>query len=205
MALGARGAAALQSAFISDTVRKARKLSSLADCFLFVTGGSDLFPSLAECRLVRQQGRDLGARLSRAFARLFRNHRAAVIIGTDSPELSSRLLRQAMRELETSDAVLGSCPDGGFYLIGLRRSPRARWKGLFHSIRWGTSRAFRDMARNLSERGLITADLEPLLDVDRPADLVLLREKLQRRRSLRRLAPATWRLISGKQKAETPS
>lgn len=196
MALGARGAAALQSAFISDTVRKARELSSQADCFLFITGRSDLFPSLPEWRRLRQQGRDLGARVGRAFVRLFAHHRFAVIIGTDSPELSPLLLRRAMRELETSDAILGPCPDGGFYLIGLRRLPRARRKGLFHGIRWGTSRAFRDMLRKLSERSLMTAVLEPLPDVDRPADLMLLRKKLKRHLALRRLAPATWRFIS---------
>jgi len=59
------------------------------------------------------------------------------------------------------------------------------------------------MARNLSESGLITAVLEPLPDVDRPADFMLLRKKLKRHLALRRLAPATWRLISGKQKAES--
>jgi len=202
-ALGARGAAALQSAFISDTVRKARELSSQADCFLFLTDRSYLLPLPPEFHRLLQQGRDLGARLSRAFERLLANHRFAVIIGTDSPELSPLLLLRAMHELESSDAVLGPCPDGGFYLIGLRRAPRARRKGLFHSVRWGTSRAFRDMARNLSESGLITAVLEPLPDVDRPADFMLLRKKLKRHLALRRLAPATWRLISGKQKAES--
>jgi hypothetical protein len=59
------------------------------------------------------------------------------------------------------------------------------------------------MLRNLTERGLITAVLEPLPDVDRPADLTSLRKKLERHRALRRLAPAAWRLISGKQKAES--
>ena len=137
--LGARGAAALQSALISDTIQKVRELSWRVDCYLFLAGRSALFCPPSHWRRAYQKGRSVGARLARAFGRLLANYQAVVIVGTDSPELSIRLLRQAWRELRTSDAVLGPCPDGGFFLIGLRRSPKVKPDRLFNAVHWGTS------------------------------------------------------------------
>ena len=133
--LGPRGAAELQSALILDTTRKVSKLARSAARWLFLAGGA--FPDFPDRNLwtvVQQRGRDLGERVERAFRQVLRGHRAAVIVGTDSPLLSPRLMRLALAELRVCDAVLGPCPDGGFYLVGLRRIV----PGLFRGVRWST-------------------------------------------------------------------
>jgi glycosyltransferase A (GT-A) superfamily protein (DUF2064 family) len=115
-----------------------------------------------------------------------------VIIGTDSPQLAPSLLRLALEELRTTDSVLGPCPDGGYYLIGLRKTCR----GLFSGLRLGTEFAFGDTLDSLIGHGLSCSVLEPCPDVDWPEDLVALKKSLAIDPSARRLAPQTWRFLS---------
>jgi uncharacterized protein len=193
--LGARDAAAVQSAFIADTIRKAASLSFAIERYLFLDRRENSIPVPPTWHRAYQNGRTLGSRLSRAFRGLFARYERVLIIGTDSPELKPQHLRQALNGLKTSDAVLGPCPDGGFYLIGLRHSRRAKLKSLFSRVRWGTFHAFQDMKRNLTESDLVTAVLEAVPDIDRPADLKRLVQRLKHNLNARRLAPATWRFI----------
>ena len=193
--LGPQGAADFQAALLTDTIHKVETLSKIAARWLFRTGGA--FPARHLPRgwnIVRQQGRDLGERLERAFRRLLAAHSAAVVIGTDSPLLPARVVREALSELRACDAVLGPCPDGGFYLIGLRCLPR----GLFRGVRWSSRFAFRDVLGSLSSHGLIASVLSPLADVDRLADLLGLAQQFFYVPAPRRRAPATWGFVKGR-------
>lgn len=190
--LGPKGAAELQAALISDAIRKVSRLAPKVTLYFFLSGRH--FPasrSISPFRLAWQQGADLGERLEKAFGRLLKRHRRAVVIGTDSPTMPLRTLRQALRELKLCDGVLGPCPDGGFYLIGLRRLAGT----LFGGVCWGSAFAFRDTLRNLLRAGLSCSILEPIEDLDRPEDLRLLRRELARSLRAPRLAPATWRFL----------
>jgi len=192
--LGARGAADFQAALITDAVGKVEALSQYAARWLFHTGRTFPTPSgLQTWKLAHQQGRDLGERLDHAFRRLLAAHSAAVVIGTDSPLLPPRMLRQALNELRACDAVLGPCPDGGFYLIGLRCLPQ----DLFRGVRWSSRFAFRDVLGSLGSHGLISSILSPLPDVDRPADLLRLAQQFLGLPAARWLAPATWGFLKG--------
>jgi hypothetical protein len=211
--LGSRGAAEVHAALILDTLRKVRALGGRVARYLFVAGlptpvtpahftlaghGRDPDSSgqaaratgvvAAHFTLARQRGANLGQRLENAFRQLLRRHPCAVVLGTDSPLLPPRILRQALNELRICDAVLGPCPDGGYYLIGLRRPFVG---GIFRRIRWGTASALADTLRNLLRRGYACAILEMCADVDTPADVRRLRRELARNRAARRLAPAT--------------
>ena len=70
--------------------------------------------------------------------------------------------------------VLGPAADGGYYLVGLRRSA---WAGaadeLFHDVPWGTDRVLAATREKIAIRGLQTVFLETLADIDRPEDLAL--------------------------------
>jgi uncharacterized protein len=195
--LGREGAAAFQAALMSDAMRKVASLGGIAR-YLFLANGTlgSTFGGQGQATnhgytLVRQQGTDLGERLQRAFYRMLGRHRRALVIGTDSPQLSPRGLRRALDELRWCDAVLGPCPDGGYYLIGLRRFER----GLLRAVRWGTSFAFQDTLHNLVKCCFSCSVLEPLPDIDRPADLRRLSKSLSLSPQLRRLAPATWSFV----------
>jgi hypothetical protein len=196
--LGPRGAADFQSALILDAARKVDKAARGAARWLFVAGSAIPDPPDRSRWILKQQrGRDLGQRLDRAFRQLLSRHAAAIIIGTDSPLLSPRALRQARSELRVCDAVLGPCPDGGFYLIGLRRTVR----DLFHGVRWSTRLAFRDVLQRLLRHGLACAVLASVPDVDRPHDLRELARVMVCRRAIRSLAMATWRFLKSMEKS----
>ena len=194
--LGPEGAAAFQAALLADALRKVASLSGIARyLFVLADGRLGLAKRIQGNRAyipAGQRGKDLGERLRQAFHRMLRRHWRVLVIGTDSPELSPRVLRQALDELLWCDAVLGPCPDGGYYLIGLRRLR----KGLFHGVRWGTRFAFGDTLRNLIEGHFSCSILEPLLDIDRPGDFYRLSKRMSRSPQLRRLAPATWSFVN---------
>lgn len=150
-----------------------------------------LYPYASKFTLFTQRGANLGARLENAFGQLLSRHTAAIIIGTDSPLVPARTLLVARRELEWCEAVLGPCPDGGYYLIGLRRFA----PGLLRCVRWGSAFAFRDTLERLLRRGFSCAILGLFPDVDRPRDLERLRAEMIKSQSARGLAPATWHFV----------
>ncbi|TAM80936.1 MAG: glycosyltransferase [Acidobacteria bacterium] len=192
-ALGPGGAARFHGALVSDVLAKVAGLKGRAARYLFAAGGDlpeGMVPRAFERR--RQRGRGLGQRLSQAFHELLRGHSRAVIIGTDSPTLAPAMLRLALEELRATDAVLGPCPDGGYYLIGLRRTV----PGLFNGLRLGTEFAFGDTISSLVAHGLSCSVLGPCPDIDRPQDLAALKKFLRKNSAARRLAPCTWQFLS---------
>lgn len=131
--------------------------------------------------VLRAQGQgDLGARMHRALARALRKADAAVLIGCDCPVLRADDLRRAVRELRAgTDAVFAPAADGGYALVGLRRSaPR-----LFSEIEWGSVRVMSATRRRLRELGWSCHELREVWDVDRPEDYA----RLRRARLLARL------------------
>lgn len=190
--LGPLGAAQFHAALVADTLQKLGGQDREVSNYLFLAGKN--FPvnsSASACTLVTQRGRGLGERLDHAFRYLLARHARGVIIGTDSPELPPRFLRQAFDELRVCDSVLGPCPDGGFYLIGLRQFAR----GIFSGIRWSSAHAFRDTERNLLNWGFSCSVLEPCADIDRPSDVKRLIRELKSSPAARRLAPHVWRFL----------
>lgn len=111
---------------------------------------------------------DLGSRMAHAFQVGFdRGVKASVIIGTDCPGLTVELLTEAFQALQQTDLVLGPATDGGYYLIGLRRSAPE----LFESIAWSTDRVFQQTVDIATKLNLSLTCLPMLADVDRPEDL----------------------------------
>ena len=91
------------------------------------------------------------------------------MIGSDSPEISAGIVREAFDRLEDHDAVIGPAHDGGYYLLGFKRSrfvPEA-----FDAIAWSTPQVFRDTMEILRRSGRSCCVLEKLHDVDTLEDL----------------------------------
>ncbi|SFD02949.1 TIGR04282 family arsenosugar biosynthesis glycosyltransferase [Tropicimonas isoalkanivorans] len=109
---------------------------------------------------------DLGARMER----LLRTAPPgpAVIIGADIPDIRRRHIAQAFRLLGRHEAVFGPALDGGFWLIGLKRTASPR-EALLSNVRWSTAHALDD---TLSAVGASrVAFLDCLADVDEARDL----------------------------------
>lgn len=116
----------------------------------------------------RQAPGDLGCRMSSAFAEgLQGGRRRVVLIGSDCPGISAKLLHTAFSHLSHYELVLGPATDGGYYLIGLNEPAPE----LFRDVPWGTADVLAATLLRAARLDLPALLLEPLTDIDRPADL----------------------------------
>jgi hypothetical protein len=74
----------------------------------------------------------------------------AIVVGSDIPGLTPREIAKAFHRLRGADAVLGPAADGGYWLVGLRRSPRMLVP--FCGVRWSSPHALADTLANLEGR-----------------------------------------------------
>lgn len=118
--------------------------------------------------VIPQRGDGLDERLAWAFADAFRlRSEPLVLIGMDTPQVTSALLRCAADALARCDAVFGPAADGGFWLLGLRRPDPRLLLGVPMS-RPDTGEL--QLAR-LVEAGLDVHSLPTLTDVDTADDV----------------------------------
>lgn len=173
--LGPERAAAIQRRLTAHTLAAARQARGRL-AFELVLAGAGLGGAALRrwgagqgCdRAVGQGGGGLGLRLQRQVqGALRRGVRRLVLIGTDLPELRSSDLEQAFIALEQHELVLGPARDGGYWLIGLRRSLPA----LFCGIAWGTDAVLNQTERAAAGQGLVAHRLAWRADLDRPGDL----------------------------------
>ncbi len=98
-----------------------------------------------------------------------------VVIGSDSPTLPLEFVERAFDELESADCVIGPALDGGYYLLGLRRTVPE----LFEGIEWSSSRVLEQTLDAARKQNLRVVQLPPWNDVDEYADLMVLRDQLR--------------------------
>ncbi len=119
-------------------------------------------------RILAQAGEDLGARLEGVFRTLFaRGYDRVAALSTDSPDLPPEVLGEAFRRLGHAPVVVGPCPDGGYYLIGLSQFV----PDLFRDMPWSTDRVVPVTAERAARLGLEVARLPEWHDVDTADDL----------------------------------
>lgn len=87
---------------------------------------------------------DLGVRMNRIMQHLPPG--PVVIIGSDIPDIAPRDIAGAFAECGRSDAVFGPSPDGGYWLVGLKRRPAV--PGIFANVRWSSPSALVDTLTN---------------------------------------------------------
>lgn len=161
--LPAEQASALYGAMLSDVVDKTRTYEHASLWYASTMGPDFGLPTH------RQRGDDLGARMRFTISTLLATHESVLIVGTDAPTLPRRCIDAALRAVEEHDLVLGPSADGGYYLIGARRTPS------FDDVQWSSTTTLRDTVA-ANDRAFL---LEPWYDVDRPDDLRLLATHLR--------------------------
>lgn len=111
---------------------------------------------------------DLGDRMSAAFREAFAaGAKRAVIIGSDCPDVTGRLIDDAFQRLESGiNMVLGPTFDGGYYLLGMDRY----YPSLFENINWSTETVFAETCQKAELMGLSVAQLVRLNDIDTEED-----------------------------------
>ena len=117
-----------------------------------------------------QIGINLGKRLEKAFFDAFEeNFSKVVAIGSDSPDLPADFLKESFVGLDSHDAVIGPCCDGGYYLIGF--SKNSFLPEVFDNISWSSDSVFEQTVCILKRHRRNVCLLPLWHDVDTPADL----------------------------------
>ncbi len=107
---------------------------------------------------------DLGTRMQRIFDTMPPG--PVIIIGTDIPLITGSDIANAFRLLGANDVVFGPAGDGGYWLVGAKRTPRV--PQIFGNVRWSGQHALADTVENC--RGLKVGYAAERFDVDTVAD-----------------------------------
>ncbi len=177
-------AAALHAGLVLDTIERLspRWPDGAPRLELHVAGdpGHPLFRAIGRrgIRVVPQRGADLGERMAAALGDALAHVERAVLVGTDCPDLSPGHVTRALETLASgADVVLVPALDGGYVLVGARRESGSRLPGIFRGVPWGTEGVLAATRDRCAALGLGLAELEPLPDLDRPADLAALGDR----------------------------
>lgn len=115
-----------------------------------------------------QDGETLGDRMFNAFDYGFNlGYEKIILIGSDLPDISPEIVEKGFVELNKNDVVFGPAYDGGYYLIGMKRSQ----KFIFENKPWSKPSLLENTLNQLSEKGVKTALLQTLNDIDTFEDL----------------------------------
>ena len=138
----------------------------------FALGGFELFA---------QRGKNLGERLHNIFLDKFDlGYSAVSIVDSDSPDLPKALMEDSFQLLLTRQAevVFGPCHDGGYYLVGMRRSHPE----LFRNIPWSTDNVLSTSLEKARKLGIHVKLLTLWNDLDTFEDLLAFYNKYKNRR-----------------------
>ena len=91
----------------------------------------------------------------------------ALLIGTDCPQISTAVLREADQALQTHDTAIIPSEDGGYVMIGQRQPDPAAFAGMS----WSHSQVMADTRRRLEAAGKSLWEGATLWDLDEPEDI----------------------------------
>lgn len=164
-------AAALNTCFLRDTtaslLETAEQGTARGIAVYTPVGAEAAYAGIlpAEFELVPQRGDSFGERLTFATLDLFRLGFASVcLIDSDSPTVPPQAFVQAVDLLRQKEdaVVLGPSDDGGYYLIGLKKTHTF----LFEGIDWSTERVLEQTIERARQANLAVHLLPAWYDVD---------------------------------------
>ena len=167
--LGPEGAARLARRLLATALREA--VASGLEVELCGDPDARLWgPTSLGLTLSAQGEGDLGARLTRAAERTIARGENVLLVGADCPALDAARLRAAAAALERYDAVIHPAEDGGYALLGLRRTDPS----LFDRIPWSSPDVGPETCARIGALGWSLNVRDTLRDVDEPGDLAML-------------------------------
>ena len=175
--------AALNICFLRDTTDNIAAVASSGNAAGIVSytpiGDEALFDTLLppDFTLIPQRGDDFGERLlATAQDLLACGYGSVCLIDSDSPTVPAAAFEQAITELAKPGdrIILGPSHDGGYYLIGLKRTHSE----LFANITWSTSTVFAETIAAAQAANLEAVILPLWYDVDDAATLDILTAEL---------------------------
>jgi len=137
------------------------------DKYLYLTKSID--DSLFDTSYVKklQEGSNLGKRMLNSFKELFdSDYKKIVLVGTDIPSLTEKIIKESFEKLNTFDIVIGPSKDGGYYLIGLKKP-----LDLFSGMTWGNKHVLHETIKRIKEYNKSYCLIKELIDIDDEKDL----------------------------------
>jgi hypothetical protein len=154
-----RQAADLAEAALRDTLEVVRRTPA-SRRILALDGDAGRWQH-AGFEIIAQRGSGLDERLSNAFHDV---REPAMLVGMDTPQLTSELLLDGIGALQSraADAVLGPAYDGGYWSVGLRH-----WHAdVFAGVPMSRSDTLAHQRARLDRLGMRVHEQQPLRDVD---------------------------------------
>ncbi len=170
--IGSEKAAAIYERLLRHSLNQARGVKGRIHRYLYIADKNDVllmkkwakggFFCFAQC------SGDLGERIKEAIdSVMYYGAKKVIIIGSDTPGISSSLLEEAFNSLDGCDVVIGPATDGGYYLLGLK-TMRAQ---LFKGINWSTKNVFEQTLKRAKDKRLSVYKTRELSDIDTGDDL----------------------------------
>lgn len=149
-------------------------LAFSGDRLLFYDGSvqNDNF-SDADFLKMSQKGKDLGQKMYNALSYALGYCEKVVLIGSDCPTLTNKIIDESFEILNTNDVVIGPSKDGGYYLIGMKN---AIWD-IFNDIDWSTNKVLNQTISKLKKANKTYKLLEELSDIDTEKDWIEFNKK----------------------------
>ncbi len=194
--LAAEQCRTLAEAFLFDTINKTRNVCDELIIAFAPAHEKSYFAGLPNenLTLIEQKGADLGEKMFNAYEFAFsvNSDVKVLMIGTDSPTFPANFIKQAFEVLESNaEIVLGKSEDGGFYLIGLKKT----LPSLFDSIEWGSPLVYEQIMRNIEKLKIKPELIPDWYDVDNSRDLTRLRDEILRCKQTQKLTPRTFQWL----------
>ncbi|MCB1050875.1 MAG: TIGR04282 family arsenosugar biosynthesis glycosyltransferase [Acidobacteria bacterium] len=122
-----------------------------------------------------QAGENLGKRMIHAFAQAFQQgYEQVLLIGSDCIGMDETFYEAAFARLDDHDVVIGPCPDGGYYMIGLKQAQDL----LFERMPWSTAEVLSLTLDRIEALQLKVQQLEEKFDLDDLENLTRFRDAL---------------------------
>lgn len=185
-AIGPAEAASLADAFLGDLAERFQAVANRRFlCYTPDTSSAaryfrELSAGLYELWI--QPPEALGERLNAFFRFAFEEGaERVVVIGGDAPTFPTEFVDQAFATLGSKDVVLSPAADGGFCLIGIRRSAKldGNKRDWLSEIEWSTASVLQQTIARIASASWTLGLLPPWYDVDTIEDVEMLRGHLR--------------------------
>lgn len=117
-----------------------------------------------------QQGQNLGDKMYNAISSFFENkeERKILLMGSDVVGITKEIIDYAFSSLENNDVVLNPTYDGGYYLVGVKKTI----KEIFNIDKYGDNNVFEKTINILEQKKLTYKIGKKCLDIDTKEDLL---------------------------------
>lgn len=169
-ALGLEGASLMARQLLLHTIEQALATGSSVELCVSPAPNDPCWQTLnlpESLQWSAQADGDLGLRMLTASQQALSKFEQVLLIGTDCPSLTEKLIQGAAHQLQQFDMVMIPASDGGYVLLGFKQIQA----DLFSDIEWSTASVAVVTRQRIKALNWTLALLDPLHDIDEPKDL----------------------------------